>query len=52
VILSAQRTASSVPGPEGVRFNGHTREQFVELFHQIGADRDNRAVILIGSGDA
>lgn len=33
-------------------FNGHTHEQFVELFHQIGADRDNRAVILTGSGAA
>lgn len=33
-------------------FNGHTHEQFVELFHQIGADPDNRVVILTGSGDA
>ncbi len=33
-------------------FNGHTHEQFVELFHQIGEDRDNRVVILTGSGDA
>lgn len=33
-------------------FNGHTHEQFVELFHQIGEDRENRAVILTGSGDA
>ena len=33
-------------------FNGHTHEQFVELFHQIGADADNRVVILTGSGDA
>jgi enoyl-CoA hydratase/carnithine racemase len=33
-------------------FNGHTHEQFVELFHQIGEDRDNRAVILTGMGDA
>lgn len=33
-------------------FNGHTHEQFVELFHQIGEDRDTRAVILTGSGDA
>src|SRR5271170_679850 len=31
-------------------FNGHTHEQFVDLFHAIGADRDNRAVILTGSG--
>lgn len=33
-------------------FNGHTHEQFVDLFHQIGEDRDNRVVILTGSGDA
>lgn len=33
-------------------FNGHTHEQFVELFHQIGEDRENRVVILTGSGDA
>ncbi|GAB0117839.1 enoyl-CoA hydratase/isomerase family protein [Acidisoma sp. 7E03] len=33
-------------------FNGHTHEQFVDLFHQIGEDSDNRAVILTGSGDA
>jgi enoyl-CoA hydratase/carnithine racemase len=33
-------------------FNGHTHEQFVELFHQIGSDTENRAVILTGSGDA
>ncbi len=33
-------------------FNGHTHEQFVELFHQIGSDADNRVVILTGSGDA
>jgi enoyl-CoA hydratase/carnithine racemase len=33
-------------------FNGHTHEQFVELFRVIGEDRDNRVVILTGSGDA
>src|ERR1700726_78292 len=33
-------------------FNGHTHEQFVDLFHAIGSDRDNRAVILTGSGNA
>src|SRR5438477_7498732 len=33
-------------------FNGHTHEQFVDLFHAIGADRDNRVVILTGSGEA
>ncbi|MCP4025804.1 MAG: enoyl-CoA hydratase/isomerase family protein, partial [Sphingomonas sp.] len=27
-------------------FNGHTHEQFVDLFHAIGEDRDNRVVIL------
>ena len=32
--------------------NGHTHEQFVDLFHQIGSDADNRVVILTGSGDA
>ena len=33
-------------------FNGHTHEQFVDLFHVIGSDRDNRVVILTGSGNA
>lgn len=33
-------------------FNGHTHEQFVDLFHAVGEDRDNRAVILTGTGDA
>lgn len=33
-------------------FNGHTHEQFVDLFRQVGEDRDNRVVILTGSGDA
>jgi enoyl-CoA hydratase/carnithine racemase len=33
-------------------FNGHTHEQFVELFHTIGDDADNRVVILTGSGSA
>jgi enoyl-CoA hydratase/carnithine racemase len=33
-------------------FNGHTHEQFVELFHAVGSDPDNRVVILTGSGDA
>src|ERR1700744_3029770 len=33
-------------------FNGYTHEQFVELFHAIGSDADNRVVILTGSGDA
>src|SRR6478735_1546053 len=30
-------------------FNGHTHEQFVDLFHAIGS---NRVVILTGSGNA
>jgi enoyl-CoA hydratase/carnithine racemase len=33
-------------------FNGHTHEQFVELFHSIGEDAENRVVILTGTGDA
>src|SRR5580693_3365409 len=33
-------------------FNGYTHEQFVELFHAIGSDPDNRVVILTGSGKA
>ena len=33
-------------------FNGHTHEQFVDLFHAVGEDRDTRAVILTGTGDA
>ena len=33
-------------------FNGHTHEEFVELFHQIGADTGNRVVILTGTGEA
>jgi enoyl-CoA hydratase/carnithine racemase len=33
-------------------FNGHTHEQFVDLFHAIASDADNRVVILTGSGNA
>jgi enoyl-CoA hydratase/carnithine racemase len=33
-------------------FNGHTHEQFVDLFHAISSDPDNRVVILTGSGNA
>ena len=33
-------------------FNGHTHEQFVDLFHTIGSDPENRVVILTGSGGA
>lgn len=39
-------------GGEKLVFDGHTHEQFVGLFHAIGEDRDNRVVILTGSGDA
>src|ERR1700751_1641620 len=35
-----------------VVFNGHTHEQFVDLFHAIASDPDNRVVILTGSGAA
>jgi enoyl-CoA hydratase/carnithine racemase len=31
-------------------FNGYTHEQFVDLFHAIASDPDNRVVILTGSG--
>jgi len=33
-------------------FNGYTHEQYVDLFHTIGSDPDNRVVILTGSGNA
>jgi enoyl-CoA hydratase/carnithine racemase len=33
-------------------FDGHTHEQFVDLFHAIGSDADNRVVILTGAGEA
>ena len=33
-------------------FNGYTHEQFVDLFHALGSDPENRVVILTGSGDA
>jgi enoyl-CoA hydratase/carnithine racemase len=33
-------------------FDGHTHEQFVELFHTIGSDHENRVVVLTGTGDA
>jgi enoyl-CoA hydratase/carnithine racemase len=33
-------------------FNGYTHQEFVELFHEIGEDADNRVVILTGAGDA
>jgi enoyl-CoA hydratase/carnithine racemase len=33
-------------------FDGHTHQQFVELFHTIGSDAENRVVILTGTGSA
>jgi enoyl-CoA hydratase/carnithine racemase len=33
-------------------FNGHTHEQFVDLFHTIASDATNRVVILTGTGRA
>jgi enoyl-CoA hydratase/carnithine racemase len=33
-------------------FDGHAHREFVDLFHAVGEDRDNRAVILTGTGDA
>ncbi len=33
-------------------FDGHVHEQFVDLFHTIGSDPDNRVVILTGTGQA
>ena len=33
-------------------FNGYAHEEFVDLFHQIAQDVDNRVVILTGAGDA
>jgi enoyl-CoA hydratase/carnithine racemase len=37
---------------ETLVFNGFTHEEFVDLFHQIGQDADNRVVILTGAGNA
>jgi enoyl-CoA hydratase/carnithine racemase len=33
-------------------FNGYTHEEFVDLFHQINQDAENRVVILTGAGEA
>ena len=33
-------------------FNGYTHEEFVDLFHQINQDAENRVVILTGVGEA
>ena len=37
---------------ETLVFDGHTHEEFVDLFHQIGLDDDNHVVILTGAGKA
>lgn len=33
-------------------FNGYTHEEYVDLFHQIAEDAENRVVILTGAGGA
>jgi enoyl-CoA hydratase/carnithine racemase len=33
-------------------FDGHTHEQFVDLFRAVANDSENRVVIMTGSGDA
>lgn len=33
-------------------FNGYVHEEYVDLFHRIGQDADNRVVILTGAGKA
>jgi enoyl-CoA hydratase/carnithine racemase len=37
---------------ETLVFDGYAHEEFVDLFHQIGQDADNRVVILTGAGNA
>lgn len=37
---------------ETLVFNGYAHEEFVDLFHQIGQDAENRVVILTGAGEA
>ncbi len=37
---------------ETLIFNGHSHEEFVDLFHQVGQDAENRTVILTGAGQA
>jgi enoyl-CoA hydratase/carnithine racemase len=39
-------------GGKSLVFDGHVHEEFVDLFHQIGQDADNRVVILTGAGEA
>jgi enoyl-CoA hydratase/carnithine racemase len=38
-------------GGDTLVFNGHTHEQFVDLFHAIASDPNNRVVILTDSGN-
>ncbi len=33
-------------------FDGHAHEEFVDLFHAVGSDPENRVVILTGTGQA
>ena len=33
-------------------FDGHTHEEFEDLFHRISEDADSRVVILTGAGEA
>lgn len=37
---------------ESLVFNGYAHSEFVELFHQIAEDAENRVVILTGAGNA
>jgi enoyl-CoA hydratase/carnithine racemase len=39
-------------GGDTLVFNGYTHEQFVDLFHAVASDPNNRVVILTGSGGA
>ncbi len=39
-------------GGKTLVFDGHVHEEYVDLFHSIAEDRENRAVILTGTGEA
>ena len=39
-------------GGKTLVFDGHVHEEYVDMFHSIAEDRDNRAVILTGPGEA
>lgn len=39
-------------GGDTLTFDGYVHEEFVDLFHQIGEDAENRIVILTGAGQA